>query len=207
MAPSSLEKAIAVIREGGVVAFPTETYYGLAVDPGNENSLRRLYRIKQREPEKPILLLMESAHRLRCVAEVVPDLYLPLMEKYWPGPLTLIFPAKRSLSPILTGNTGTVGVRVSSHPLALALVRKMGKPVTATSANLSGQAPACSAREVKIIFADSIDYILDGGETAAGKPSTIVGVRNKNLTVLREGRLDLTAEELSRLSSLNSNLP
>ncbi|MBW1636826.1 MAG: threonylcarbamoyl-AMP synthase [Deltaproteobacteria bacterium] len=200
MALSSLEEAVAVIRMGGVVAFPTETCYGLAVDPENDDALRKLYRVKQRHSVKPILVLIEGVRGLESIASAVPDIYLPLMEKYWPGPLTLIFPAKKEVSSTLTGGTGTVGVRVSPHPLAISLVRKMGNPVTATSANLSGRTPASSPREVKDIFGDRVDYILDGGETVAGKPSTLVGIRKGKLTVLREGQLKLTDEELSLIS-------
>jgi L-threonylcarbamoyladenylate synthase len=194
MALSSLDRAVAVIREGGIVAFPTETCYGLAVDPDNESGLKRLYRLKQRQPEKPILVLIESVAWLRFVAESVPRLYLPLMAKYWPGPLTLVFPAKRSLSLTLTGHTGTIGVRVSSHPLACSLVKKTARPVTATSANLSSRTPACSAGEVRDIFGDRVDFILDGGETVPGKPSTIIGIRNRKLTLLRKGPLNLSNE-------------
>ncbi len=176
------------------MAFPTETYYGLAVDPDNESALQNLYRLKQRESKKPLLVLIENSSKIASVAAVVPDEYRSLMEKYWPGPLTLIFPARKSLSPILTGHSTTVGVRVSPHPIAEALVRAMGRPVTATSANLSGQNPAKSAGEVKNIFGTRIDYILDGGETAAGLCSTLVGFKDEVLTVFREGQVSLTAE-------------
>jgi len=189
---SSLAEAVAVLNRGGVVAFPTETYYGLAVDPYNETALRRLYQLKRRESEKAILVLIENPDKIHSVAAYVPDEYIPLMARYWPGALTLIFPAKRSLSAILTGHTGTVGVRVSPHPLARALVQTFGKPVTATSANLSGQTPACSARDVKNIFGERVDYIIDGGKTIAGRCSTLVGIRNMKLTILREGQVDLT---------------
>lgn len=192
MVESSLVEAVAVLNRGGVVAFPTETYYGLAVDPYNETALRRLYQLKRRESEKAILVLIENSNRIHSVAAYVPDEYIPLMARYWPGALTLIFPAKKSLSAILTGHTGTVGVRVSPHPFARALVQTFGKPVTATSANLSGQTPGRSARDVKNIFGERVDYIIDGGKTIAGRCSTLVGIRNMKLTILREGQVDLT---------------
>ncbi len=202
MVESSVAEAVVILRRGGVVAFPTETYYGLAVDPGNENALKRLYRLKRREPEKAILVLIENSDKITSVAASVPDQYIPLMAKYWPGALTMIFPAKKSLSTILTGNTGTVAVRVSPHPLARALVQTFGKAVTATSANLSGQSPARSASEVRNTFGDRVDYIIDGGQTIAGRCSTLVGIRKTKLIILREGQVDLTND--SNFSSLSS---
>jgi len=195
MSESSIDEAAVIIRKGGVVAFPTETYYGLAVDPYNESALQRLCSLKQRQSGKAILVLIEDFNGIESVVAAVPDEFMPLIEKYWPGPLTLVFPAKKSLSPFLTAHSGTVGVRVSSHPVAQALVRKMGKPITATSANLSGNMPAESAREVKKIFGTGIDYIIDGGETTGGSCSTLVALRDKRLTVLRDGKIDL-AEDL-----------
>ena len=184
-----------------MVAFPTETYYGLAVDPDNELALRRLYRLKRRDSEKAILVLIENSDKITSVAASVPDEYIPLMARYWPGALTLIFPAKKSLSTILTGDTGTVGVRVSPHPLARALVQTFGKAVTATSANLSGQSPARSASEVRNTFGDRVDYIIDGGQTIAGRCSTLVGIRKTKLIILRDGQIDLTND--SNFSSLS----
>ncbi len=186
--------AVEIILKGGIVAFPTETYYGLAVDPDNESALRDLYRLKQRESDKAVLVLIENSNKIGSVAAAVPDEYGVLMEKYWPGPLTLIFPAKKTLSPLLTGYSDTVGVRVSPHPIAEALVQAMGKPITATSANLSGKNPAKSALEVKNIFGGRLDYIVDGGETAGGLCSTLVGPKNEVWTIFREGQIDLTAE-------------
>ncbi len=189
-----MSTAVEIILKGGIVAFPTETYYGLAVDPDNESALRDLYRLKQRESDKAMLVLIENSNKIGSVAAAVPDEYGVLMEKYWPGPLTLIFPAQKTLSPLLTGHSDTVGVRVSPHPIAEALVQAMGKPITATSANLSGKNPAKSALEVKNIFGGRLDYIVDGGETAGGLCSTLVGLKNEVLTIFREGQIDLTAE-------------
>jgi L-threonylcarbamoyladenylate synthase len=194
MVESSVLQAVECILNGGIVAFPTETYYGLAVDPDNESALKDLFILKQRESEKAILVLIENSKKIYSVAAAVPEEFKPLMEKFWPGPLTLVFPAKNTLSPLLTGQSNTVGVRVSPHPIAGALVRAVGKPVTATSANISGQKPAKSAKEVKKIFGNRVDFIIDGGETAAGLCSTLVGLENGVLTIFREGQTDLRTE-------------
>jgi L-threonylcarbamoyladenylate synthase len=191
---SSLECAVLHLRKGGVVAFPTETYYGLAVDPYCEAAVARLFKIKQRQTSKPLLLLIEKIDQLSSVAEEIPEEYVPLIEKYWPGPLTLVFQAKKGVSGLLTGNSGTIGVRISPHQLAQALVKKMGKPITATSANISGFPPAKSAQEVVEIFGDKVDYVVDGGATMSGLCSTILGLQDGRLTLIRPGQIDLSDE-------------
>lgn len=182
----AINRAVRVIREGGVVAFPTETYYGLGVDPFNEEAVRRLFALKQRPSAKPLLTLVASRDQLTLLTTEVPALYEPLMA-LWPGPLTLVFKARSSLSDLLTGNTGTIGARISSHPLARELVRAVGHPITATSANISGRPAAIRAAEVSKAFGDKVDFILDGGRTPGRKGSTLVGCQQGKLVLLREG--------------------
>lgn len=191
---TSLDQAVLHLRNGGIVAFPTETYYGLAVDPDNESAVAKLFKVKQRQRSKPLLLLIEKNEQLVSVVEEVPSEYLPLIDRFWPGPLTLIFKAKKSVCHLLTGNTGTVGIRVSPHHIAQSLVKKMAKPITATSANISGFLPAKTAMEVVEAFGDKVDYIVDGGETASGLCSTILGFKNRKVTILRHGQIDLSDE-------------
>ena len=126
------------------------------------------------------------------MVEEVPPLYVPLMNRYWPGPLTLVFPARTHVSKQITGDTGTVGARISPHPLAQQLVQRMGKPITATSANISGRAPACSAADVFEMLGDRVDYIVDGGQSDGGLCSTVVGIKNGRLYLLRPGRIALS---------------
>ncbi len=187
-----IDRAVNIIREGGVVAFPTETSYGLAVDYQNEKALEKLYRIKQRSPEKALLVLVENREQLSQLVIDVPDEYQILMEKFWPGPLTLIFPARNELSTVLTGGSGTIGIRISPHPMASRLVSGYGKPLTATSANLSGNSPAKSAGEIRRIFKERVDFIVEEDTDLPGNCSTIVGIQNSKLTILRKGVLDLT---------------
>ncbi len=191
---SSLNRAVLCIREGGIVAFPTETYYGLAVDPDSLAAVAKLFKVKKREAEKPVLLLIESREQLQSIVETIPPEYVPLMDKYWPGPLTLVFPVKKNICRLLTGNTGTIGARISSHPVASELVRRLGKPITATSANISGQLPASMAAEVLTMFGNSVSCIVDGGQTPAGLCSTVLGLHGGKCVVLRQGRIDLAAE-------------
>jgi L-threonylcarbamoyladenylate synthase len=184
-----MDRAVAVLNSGGVVAFPTETYYGLAVDPLNPLALKHLFALKQRDISKPILTLVQSPGSLSLLVQNLPAIYARLMEKFWPGPLTLIFQAKLNLPALLTANTSTVGVRESSHPVARQLVRAFGRPITATSANISGRNAAISAHEVKAQFGNKIDLVFDGGRTPGIIGSTIIGMSGSNLKLIREGMI------------------
>ena len=188
---TSLDLAVTHLRHGGIVAFPTETYYGLAVDPDCESAVDKLFAVKNRPIDKPLLLLIAKIAQLNSIVQNIPPVYRPLMKKYWPGPLTLIFPAGNLLNRQLTGNSGTVGIRISPHPIAWELVSRMGKPITGTSANISGLPPARSAREVVEMLGNRIDYVLDGGQTPGGLCSTIVCERQGKLTILRHGQIDV----------------
>ncbi len=170
-----VRRAAEIIRRGGIVAYPTETYYGLAVDPFNPAALRRLFQMKQRSPDKPVLTLIAQCSQLSLVARQIPDIYEPLWVRFWPGPLSLVFPAHDRLPDLMTGGTGTVGVRISSHPVARFLVEAAAGPITATSANLSGRPAAVNADQVRNQLGDSLDMIIDGGETPGGMGSTVVG--------------------------------
>lgn len=191
---TSIDLAVTYLRQGGIVAFPTETYYGLAVDPDCAPAVTKLFVVKNRQEYKPLLLLIEKKEQLENVVQKVPAAYCPLIKKYWPGPLTLIFQAKKTVNLQITGNTGTVGIRISPHPVAQELVKRMGKPITATSANISGLPPARTAQDVVEMLGDSIDYIVDGGQTEAGLCSTILNVQKGKLRLLRRGQIDLSEE-------------
>lgn len=184
---ADLDRAVAVLQAGGIVAFPTETYYGLAVDPFNPLALNHLFSLKQRDISKPILTLADDRESLLSLAQEIPSPYELLMRQFWPGPLTLIFPARINLPHLLTAGTSTVGVRQSSHPFARQLLRAFGRPVTATSANISGHAAAVDAHEVKAQFGSRVDMIFDGGKTPGGTGSTIIGFAEGQIRLIREG--------------------
>lgn len=184
---ADLNRAVAVLNSGGVVAFPTETYYGLAVDPFNPLALNQLFALKQRDTAKPILTLVDDRESLSMLVHEIPILYLQLMEEFWPGPLTLIFPARINLPTLLTAGTGTVGIRQSSHPFARQLLRAFGRPITATSANISGRGAAADAHQVRAAFGSRIEMIIDGGPTPGHTGSTIVGIGDNRLKLIREG--------------------
>ena len=190
-----LDHAVSLLQKGGLVAFPTESWYGLAVDPFNDQALDRLYTVKRRSADKAILLLVESIDQLGQLVESIPSPYPVLMQKFWPGPLTLVFPAISRLPERLTAGTGTVAVRCSSNAVAAELVSRFGLPITATSANLSGTGPHKTAGGVADSLQEKVDMILDGGPTPGGEDSSIVAYRENTLVCIREGQIPFTAVE------------
>ena len=187
------KRAVSVLAQGGIVAFPTETFYGLAVDPFNEKALANLFRLKGRPLHKPFLVLIQDEGQLSGLASSIPRAYRPLMQAFWPGPLTLVFPAAARVSSILTGESDGIGVRISPHPVARNFGQMWGKPMTATSANLSGMPAACNADEVRQFFGDGVDCVLDSGQTPGGMSSTVVGVHQGKLQLIRAGVVDFSS--------------
>jgi len=179
---------VAALRCGEVVAFPTETYYGLGVRALDSQAVDRLVRLKGRDDDKPFPVIVANRAMLDRIARV-PAEAEPLVERYWPGPLTLVLPAATVLPPAVSSRTGEVGVRISAHPLAQALVEMLDDPVTATSANRAGEPPARSVAQVHRDFAGT--PVLDGGETAGGLPSTVVRFDRGRPVILRQGALRL----------------
>ncbi|MBM4123176.1 MAG: threonylcarbamoyl-AMP synthase [Nitrospira sp.] len=180
-----LEEAAAIVRRGGVLAMPTESFYALGASPFHEEAVRRLCRIKGRDERKPLLVLIADLAQLDSLVSDVARGASVLMRQFWPGPLTIIFPAAPSLPVSLTAGTGTVGVRQPADPLLQALTRLVG-PLTGTSANRSGEPPATTADEVQAALGSELDLILDGGPTAAGLPSSLVQTVG-SIRLLREG--------------------
>ncbi|MDO9042023.1 MAG: L-threonylcarbamoyladenylate synthase [Desulfocapsaceae bacterium] len=185
--------AVAVLEQGGIVAFPTETFYGLAVDPFNEKALTDLFRLKGRPSHKPFLVLIQNETQLTSLASSIPPVYRPLMQAFWPGPLTLVFPAVARLSPVLIGDSNGIGVRISPHPVARAFGQMWGRPMTATSANLSGMPAARTAYEVRQFFGDEVACVLDGGQTPGGMSSTVVGLYQGELQLIRAGVIEFSS--------------
>lgn len=188
---TSIDLAVEHLQQGRIVAFPTETYYGLAVDPNNGSAVEALFNLKKRPVNKPLLLLVKDTSQLSRLISSTPPEFMPLMAKFWPGPLTLIFPAHPLVNSKITAGTGTVGIRISPHQVAENIVRDFGGAITATSANVSGLSPATTAQEVVEMFGDDIDYVFDGGGTTAGLCSTIIGVKESQLLVIRAGEIDV----------------
>lgn len=191
-----IDKAIAVINGGGIVAFPTETFYGLGVRFDMPESLRRLYDLKKRPREKAMPLIIGDILQLDFLVDSrwlkeLPVEVKRLMERYWPGPLTLLMPACLGLSEFLIGSNETVAIRIPGESFALHLAQRAGFPITATSANISGMPPADDANKVIEYFDHSLDLLIDGGKTPGGLPSTIVDVTGNRLEIVRKGAIKI----------------
>jgi len=190
-APAGLRAATDVLRAGGAVAFPTETFYGLAAAALDPASVKRVFALKGRPDSKPLLVLVDSVAMAETVAHVS-EPARDLMKRYWPGALTLVMPARAIVPPDVTAGAGTLGVRVSSHPIAHGLVQTLGEPVTAPSANPSGLEPPTTAAAVVAYFGDGLDLVLDGGPTAGGVPSTVLDMTVDPPTIVRQGAVVVT---------------
>ncbi len=188
---NTLEHAATTVLRGGIIAYPTETTYGLGARYDDQKALQRLYELKKRPDDKTIPLIIGDVSDLDFLVEFVTDQAKKLMSKYWPGPLTLIFRAKAGLNGYITCNS-TIALRIPGDSFALRLVRKAGIPVTATSANISGMPPAVSAAMAAGYFGSAIDLIVDGGECPENSPSTIVDVTSDDLRILREGSIKIS---------------
>lgn len=189
---TTLERAAAVLRAGGLVAFPTETFYGLGAAADDPAAVRRVFSVKGRHEGKPLLVLVDSIAMAERVAEVTAR-GRELMARHWPGALTLVMRARPGLAAEVTAGTGTIGVRLSPHPVARGLVSALGSPLTAPSANLADAPPPTTAAAVRAVFEGAVDLVLDGGPTAGGPPSTVVDVTSGAPRVLRQGAVRLCA--------------
>lgn len=186
-----LEDAVEALRAAALVIYPTETFYGVGADPYSEKALNALFDLKGRDPEKPVALIAADVEMALALASEVSSLARRLAHIFWPGPLTLVLPARPSIPRELIGPGGGVGVRVSAHPIAVALARNLGRPITATSANLAGAPPATTLEEARSALGGKIKVYLEGGTSAATMPSTVVEIGKENWRMIREGAVSL----------------
>jgi L-threonylcarbamoyladenylate synthase len=192
----AIGRAAEFIRSGGVVAYPTETVYGLGALASHNEAMARIYRLKHRACHKPLSILIHDPTQLEPLVRALAPRTRSLMARFWPGPLTLLLPAAEHLPEILTAGTGRVGVRISSHPVARELVAAVGAPITATSANRSG-APSCrTSEQVLEQMGEELALILDGGLTPDSRGSTIADVAVEPPVIVRVGAI--AAEEVLR---------
>lgn len=182
---SDLVNASRILKRGGIVAFPTDTVYGIGAIPFNEKAVGKLYRIKKRDKGKPIALLVSSRNAARRFAASISVKAGKLMKKHWPGALTLIFRKRRSVPDYLTSGLATIGIRMPQNAIALELIRKAGGALAVTSANISGKKAAVSARHIMKL--KGIDMIIDGGRCKIGVPSSVVAITGNKLQILRKG--------------------
>ena len=186
LSDGAFEQILSFLRAGGVIGFPTDTSYGLGADPFNTKAVQRIFEIKGRPEGKPILLLVDSLAMASSVCHVT-DIARSLAARFWPGPLTMILPARENVPSIVTAGTGNIGVRWPSSEFALRLVGGLGQPITATSANRSGIPSAVTATEVCEQFEDSLELVINGGRLPARGGSTLLDLTEVPARLLREG--------------------
>ena len=194
MNTSEIERAVAILRRGGLVAFPTETVYGLGADAGNDDAIKNLYAAKGRPGSHPVIVHLGDASQLSQWASEVTPLARKLAQKFWPGPLTLILRRQPRVSAALTGGQDTIGLRVPAHPVAQALLKAFGSGIAAPSANRFGHVSATTAGHVRSEFGADVDLVLDGGQSEVGIESTIIDATGAQPVLLRPGRI--TAQEI-----------
>ncbi len=182
------ERMRRVLGENGLIALPTESFYGLAVDPFNEQALAKLWQVKGRSKGKPVLVLIGEGSQLNPFVRNIPPAATVLMNAFWPGPLTIVFPAALGLSDAVTAGTRSVGIRFSAWQPLCELLRRVG-PLTGTSANREGMPPPTTAIEVRHYFGDALDLIVDAGPTPGGRPSTVIDVQGP-IRIIRDGAID-----------------
>jgi len=192
-----VEQGISILKQGGIVAFPTDTVYGLGACIGIGHAVERVYRVKERPRSMVLPLLLADASQIGEVAEPVPQIAWLLADKFLPGALTMVLHKSESVPDIITGRGKTVAIRIPAHPVPVALTRGLGAPIVGTSANLSGKPSALTADEVYAQLGDKVDLIIDGGRCPGGKESTIIDLTGETPVVLREGAI--SREELEQV--------
>ncbi len=186
---SIMEASNEILSKGGILAYPTETFYALGAKYDSNRGLRRLASLKKRPPDKPFPLIIGNREMLSLITGSLSDKLLLLTDKFWPGPLTILFPALEPDACPEISRDGKIAVRMPGDSFALELARCISYPITATSANLSGMPPSEDAETVREFFHNSVDAIIDCGATEGGKPSTIIDVIDGEPVVIREGRV------------------
>ena len=179
--------AAAIISRGGVIAYPTETIYGLGADATNEQAIRKIFEIKGRNFSNPVSLIIGRREDVHPLVRAIPKTAQKLMDAFWPGPLTIVFEAAGCVSPLLTAKTGKIGIRLSGQDGARQIALAAGKPLTATSANLSGLPECATADEVIAQLGDRLDAVVDLGNTSGTAGSTIIDTTTEQPVILRAG--------------------
>lgn len=185
----AISAAAEEIQKGGLVIFPTSSFYALGASAFRPDALRRVFGVKKRSADKPLLVLIADRNQLSGLVTDVPNSAELLIRNFWPGQVTVVFRARPDLSPILTAHSGKIGVRLAGHPVAAALVKKCGVPISGTSANVSGATGCTALSELGKELKCQVDLILDAGTLAGGAPSTVVDATVDPVRILREGAI------------------
>ncbi len=184
-----LEPAVATLKQGGVLVYPTETVYGLGANVYNEKAVQKIYHLKKRESKKPLSVMIAAIADAKQLCDELNETGEKLMKMFWPGPLTLIFKASAQVPIYIMSPDHKIGLRMPAHPITDGLMKLHREPVTSTSANFSGARPPVLAQEVAQNFENSVDLIIDGGKCSVQVPSTVVDVSGKETKIIREGAI------------------
>ena len=187
---SVLIKTAEILKKGGVIVYPTETFYALGVDATNKKAVNKLFDLKGRDAVKPILVLIKEIDMLNRYAAGVSEKALKIIDKFWPGPLTLIFKEKGILPELLRGGRATIGARISSHQFPKRFFNYFNVPLTTTSANISGSRNIVNISDAYDSFGDEVDIYLDGGVLEGKKGSAVIDATDDNFKIIREGDID-----------------
>lgn len=190
----NIDKICEVINNGGIVITPTDTIYGIMGDSLNEDVIRKVFEIKKRPFNKPLLLLMDSFEMVKQYTEEISEKERLLMDRYWPGLVTFILKKNDKVNELITSGNDTVGIRIPNNKDLLEIIRRLNRPVISTSANITGTEVITSTQLLEKDLIDNIDYIEDGGEVDS-ESSTIIKIEDNKLVVLREGKLCREIEE------------
>lgn len=191
--PHIIKSAGRIIQNQGMVIFPAKCLYGIAVDAADPVAVRKIFDVKQRPENNPVLVLIHTESMLAELVTHIPRTAQILMETFWPGNLTLVFNARSHISPLITAGTGKIGIRKPQHPVALALAKQAGIPITGTSANISGQKGCSLVADLPQAIIRTADMVLDAGPLKGGRGSSVVDVSTPDIKMIREGEIPLTA--------------
>ncbi len=191
-----IEQGVAILRQGGLVAFPTDTVYGLGAGMTLPQAVARVYAVKSRPQDMALPLLVANTAQISEVAQRIPSVAWRLIERFLPGALTIVLPRSEVVPLIVSGGGATVAVRIPAHPIPIALIKGLGTPIIGTSANLSGHPSPLAAEEVRSQLGDKVDLIIDGGR-CPGRESTVVDVTGETTVILRAGAI--SREEIEQV--------
>lgn len=198
--PKELKEAAEIIKQGGIVVFPTETVYGIGTNGLNESAIRKLFEVKNRPLNKPISLLVSDIEMIKEYTTNITDLEYKIIEKFFPGPLTIVLKKKNSIPNILTSQGTTVGIRMPDSEIARKLIDLVGVPIATSSANISGNASEIDVQSVIEDLGEKVDCYIDGGKSKIGMGSTVIEVVNNEIKILREG--SITKKEIMEKCSI-----
>ncbi len=186
-----IQLAVDIIKKGGVIAYPTETVYGLGANIYNMTAVNRIYTLKGREQQKALIVIVDSIERLKDLVTHVSEPAFLLINHFWPGPLTMVFSARESVPKFITGGGKTIAIRIPNNPICLELIKASEVPLTSTSANLAGGKNPTTAREVAETFGTPLDLIIDGGPSPSNISSTVLDVTQKEVHLVRQGAITI----------------